>query len=55
MTRLSPQTLRALELVRGGMSQPQAAKQCGIARSTLWRALQGSFCKTCGHRISEQK
>ena len=54
MTRpVSQATLRAVELVRSGeTTQVEAAKQCGISRSALYRALQGDYCDACGARAS---
>ena len=57
MTRLSPATLRALDLVRGGMSQSEAARQAGVNRAAVSRALkarralQGKQCPCCGTHV----
>lgn len=38
--RTNRQTLDAVELVKQGVSTKEAAKKCGVHRSTIWRALR---------------
>ena len=52
MSRLqSTATTKALELVQQGMKPALAAKECGIDRVTLWRALHTKRCPTCGQSV----
>lgn len=54
MSRLqSTATTKALELVQQGMKPALAAKECGISRTTLWRATQSKRCPCCGQSVKQ--
>ena len=52
MKRRDP-TLKALELIAGGMSRESAARKLGVSRTTLWRKLRSKRLKF--HRIPKNE